>query len=118
MVRRRVWPTTHAVYSSSLFLESAHYPDPISDPDNTGVITERRKFRTFLAYLQWTQRTGDRFRYAAQVQLQDVRTTFDRSLEELTGTTLSAIGDLTTSPPARYFGCVASIKACAAFRST
>ena len=92
-------PTTNATYKSSLLLESAHYPDPISDPDNTGVLTDRRAFKTSLAYLQWTRRTGDKLWFATQVRSQRVRTTTHRSLLELTGTTLSALGDLTTSPP-------------------
>jgi len=93
------WPMTRAGYTSNLFVESLHYPDPISDPDNTGILRERRSFKTTLAYLQWAQRPDARFRYTAQVRVQDVKKTYSRSLQELTGTSLIHFDDLTTSPP-------------------
>ena len=95
------WPTTRAAYSSNLFLESAHWPDPISDPDNTGILTETRKYRNVMGYLQWAQHTSDSSWFAAQVRVQRMKTTFNRSFQNLTGWTLGMLGDLSTSPAAQ-----------------
>ena len=77
--------TTRDNLQSSLFIEGVWLEDGSKLPDDTGVLTDRRAFRSNLAYLQLAGRPSERFWFTTQLRRQSRKIATSRDFGWISG---------------------------------